>query len=122
MREDLQPYQVNVDHVIPVMSSRSCDPGTEAHGGYTFCGFAALVLLGKPHLCDVNKLLVSNLIMFLPQCVSGSKVISSWITSYSPCEQGSYPLYSRKFPLYRYLSYLLSASSRTPESCLYWDI
>ena len=38
---------------------RSCDPGTEAHGGYTFCGFAALVLLGKPHLCDVNKLLVS---------------------------------------------------------------
>ena len=95
MREDLQPYQINVDHVIPVMSSRSCDPGTEAHGGYTFCGFAALVLL---------------LIMFLPQCVSGS------------CEQGSYPLYSQKFPLYRYLSYLLSASSRTPESCLYWDI
>ncbi|XP_065893069.1 protein farnesyltransferase subunit beta-like [Dysidea avara] len=32
-------------------------PGTEAHGGYTFCGFAALVLLGKPHLCDMNKLM-----------------------------------------------------------------
>lgn len=85
----MQPYQVNVDHVMPVMSLRSCDPGTEAHGGYAFCGFAALVLLGKPHLCDVNKLLVSKLI-FLPQCVYGSMNLLSYrpgqITSYSPCE------------------------------------
>ena len=46
--------------MVFVMPSGSRDPGTEAHGGYTFCGFAALVLLGKPHLCDVNKLLVSK--------------------------------------------------------------
>ena len=51
---------MSVDHMISVMLSRSCDAGTEAHGGYTFCGFAALVLLGKPHLCDVKKLLVSK--------------------------------------------------------------
>jgi prenyltransferase beta subunit len=33
-------------------------PGLEAHGGYSFCGIAALVLLGKPHLCDLQSLLV----------------------------------------------------------------
>lgn len=32
-------------------------PGMEAHGGYAFCGFAALVLLGKGHLCDLKSLL-----------------------------------------------------------------
>ncbi|XP_076314534.1 protein farnesyltransferase subunit beta-like isoform X1 [Tachypleus tridentatus] len=32
-------------------------PGMEAHGGYTFCGFASLVLLGREKLCDVHKLL-----------------------------------------------------------------
>lgn len=60
MKEDFQLYQVNLDHMTSVMSPRSRDPGTEAHGGYTFCGFAGLVLLGKPNLCDVNKLLVSK--------------------------------------------------------------
>jgi len=34
-------------------------PGMEAHGGYSFCGVAALVMLGKQHLCDVRALLVS---------------------------------------------------------------
>lgn len=28
-------------------------PGMEAHGGYSFCAFAALVLLGKEKLCDM---------------------------------------------------------------------
>lgn len=28
-------------------------PGMEAHGGYSFCAFAALVLLGKEKLCDL---------------------------------------------------------------------
>ena len=37
----------------------SAVPGTEAHGGYTFCGVAGLVLLNKAHLCDVKCLLVS---------------------------------------------------------------
>jgi len=34
-------------------------PGMEAHGGYSFCGLAALVMLGKQHLCDIRLLLVS---------------------------------------------------------------
>ncbi|XP_066992853.1 protein farnesyltransferase subunit beta isoform X2 [Anabrus simplex] len=32
-------------------------PGLEAHGGYAFCGLAALSLLRKEHLCDVKALL-----------------------------------------------------------------
>lgn len=32
-------------------------PGMEAHGGYTFCSVAALVLLGHERLCDVQGLL-----------------------------------------------------------------
>ncbi|XP_076054899.1 farnesyl transferase beta subunit isoform X2 [Oratosquilla oratoria] len=32
-------------------------PGLEAHGGYTFCAFAALALLGKQCLCDTEALL-----------------------------------------------------------------
>ncbi|ESO00544.1 hypothetical protein HELRODRAFT_185749 [Helobdella robusta] len=32
-------------------------PGMEAHGGYSFCGLAALVLLGKECLCDHAALL-----------------------------------------------------------------
>lgn len=33
-------------------------PGLEAHGGYTFCGTAALVILGKEHMLDLKALLV----------------------------------------------------------------
>ena len=33
-------------------------PGQEAHGGYTFCGFAALSLLNCQHLADTDALLV----------------------------------------------------------------
>jgi len=32
----------------------------EAHGGYAFCGVAALTLLGHERLCDVDALLVSS--------------------------------------------------------------
>ncbi|XP_065211729.1 protein farnesyltransferase subunit beta [Planococcus citri] len=32
-------------------------PGMEAHGGYTFCGVAALTLLNSMHLCDMKALL-----------------------------------------------------------------
>lgn len=32
-------------------------PGTEAHGGYTFCGYAALVILGHEKLIDTDRLL-----------------------------------------------------------------
>ena len=34
----------------------SCSSG-EAHGGYTFCGLASLVLLKKTHLLDANDTL-----------------------------------------------------------------
>lgn len=33
-------------------------PGMEAHGGYTYCGLAALVILGKNHMCQMPSLLV----------------------------------------------------------------
>jgi len=33
-------------------------PGMEAHGGYSFCGLAALILLGKERLCDTDNLLL----------------------------------------------------------------
>lgn len=32
-------------------------PGGEAHGGYTFCAIAALVLLGGAHKCNLKSLL-----------------------------------------------------------------
>lgn len=32
-------------------------PGMEAHGGYSFCGLAALMLLGKGQLCNIDNLL-----------------------------------------------------------------
>lgn len=35
-------------------------PGMEAHGGYTFCGVAALVILKKEHLLNLRSLLVSS--------------------------------------------------------------
>ena len=35
-------------------------PGMEAHGGYSFCGVAALTLLNKTKLCDIDAVLVSS--------------------------------------------------------------
>lgn len=40
-------------------------PGLEAHGGYTFCGTAAMVILGKEHMLDLKALLVSLLCLVL---------------------------------------------------------
>jgi len=37
----------------------------EAHGGYSFCGLAALVMLGKQHLCDLHALLASSKLVLL---------------------------------------------------------
>ena len=34
-------------------------PGQEAHGGYSFCGLAALVILNQPEMCNLPRLLVS---------------------------------------------------------------
>ena len=33
-------------------------PGMEAHGGYSFCGLAALILMGKEKLCNLDTLLL----------------------------------------------------------------
>jgi prenyltransferase beta subunit len=33
------------------------EPGNEAHGGYTFCGLAALIVAGCPHALDLQQLL-----------------------------------------------------------------
>lgn len=33
------------------------EPGNEAHGGYTYCGLAALILAGRPDVLDVPRLL-----------------------------------------------------------------
>ena len=33
-------------------------PGLEAHGGYTYCGLAALTLMKAQHLCRTESLLV----------------------------------------------------------------
>lgn len=35
-------------------------PGMEAHGGYTFCGVAALVILKQEHLLNLRSLLVGD--------------------------------------------------------------
>lgn len=39
-------------------------PGMEAHGGYTYCGLASLVLMGKVDKCDLSALLVRKLFIF----------------------------------------------------------
>lgn len=39
----------------------------EAHGGYTFCGYAALYLLNKTHLIDESALLVRQFNVELTQ-------------------------------------------------------
>jgi prenyltransferase beta subunit len=33
-------------------------PGAEAHGGYSFCGYATLLLLDRESICDRETLLV----------------------------------------------------------------
>ena len=33
------------------------EPGNEAHGGYTFCGLAALVLINQAHHLDLPRLI-----------------------------------------------------------------
>ena len=33
------------------------EPGNEAHGGYTFCGLAALMLIDQAQVLDLRRLL-----------------------------------------------------------------
>lgn len=39
-------------------------PGKEAHNGYTFCGLAAMEILGGMHRLDMDKLVVSFFSLF----------------------------------------------------------
>lgn len=45
----------------------------EAHGGYTFCGLAALVILKKEHILNLKSLLVSNCLI----CLSKRVIVNS---------------------------------------------
>lgn len=47
-------------------------PGMEAHGGYTFCGMAALVILKKEHLLNLRSLLVSGTMPAAPRRLAGT--------------------------------------------------
>jgi protein farnesyltransferase subunit beta len=38
----------------------SAQPGREAHGGYTFCALATLVMLDSVELIDLDTLVVNN--------------------------------------------------------------
>ncbi|XP_003705898.1 farnesyl transferase beta subunit [Megachile rotundata] len=68
-------------------------PGMEAHGGYTFCALAALVLLGKTHFCSLKSLLrwIVNKQMRLEGGFQGrtNKLVDA---CYSFWQGGSFPL------------------------------
>lgn len=75
-------------------------PGLEAHGGYTFCGTAALVILGKEHMLDLKALLVSSLAWL-------------WVSFYS----GPSPFHDRVFLVRSHGSTLSWAAERL--TCLH---
>ena len=65
-------YHVNAplynyfEHNVPISPFYRCQtyeggfggvPGMEAHGGYSFCGLAALMFLRKGRLCNIDTLL-----------------------------------------------------------------
>ncbi|XP_014247001.1 protein farnesyltransferase subunit beta [Cimex lectularius] len=53
-------FENTVDWLVRCQSYEggfSGEPGMEAHGGYTFCAVAALVLLNSYHRCDIQSLL-----------------------------------------------------------------
>lgn len=68
-------------------------PGMEAHGGYAFCGLAALVLLGKPQFCCLKSFLrwIVNRQMRLEGGFQGrtEKLVDG---CYSFWQGGSFPL------------------------------
>ncbi|KZC10550.1 PREDICTED: protein farnesyltransferase subunit beta [Dufourea novaeangliae] len=68
-------------------------PGMEAHGGYTYCGLAALVLLGKTDFCHLKSLLawIVNKQMHLEGGFQGrsNKIVDG---CYSFWQGGTFPL------------------------------
>ncbi len=70
----------------------SAVPGTEAHGGYTFCGFAAAVLLKATQLVDMNSLLVA--IQCLQACILKAPVVCLGYTVLNVSTHVLYTVYS----------------------------
>lgn len=69
IKKSIFRFSIKMFHCVSCVSVRSCQnwegglsgvPGLEAHGGYTFCGTAALVILGKEHMLDLKALLVRS--------------------------------------------------------------
>ena len=52
--------------------------GLEAHGGYTFCGYAALAILGQEQKADTKKLLVNFLIWFISGYLRLFDLLTFW--------------------------------------------
>jgi hypothetical protein len=58
-------------HLCPAVCTQTYEgglggePGNEAHGGYTFCGLAALMIAGCPHALDLQRLLLLLLLLLL---------------------------------------------------------
>jgi hypothetical protein len=58
------------------------EPGNEAHGGYTFCGLAALMTAGCPHALDLQRLLLQCCLLVVVQVCAGCWVLQTSEGSY----------------------------------------
>ena len=88
-------------------------PGMEAHGGYSFCGLAALILLGKEKLCDLDTLLLWAASRQM-RCEGGFQGRTNKLVDgcYSFWQGGMFPL------LHRMISNTEEATSLAPDSWL----
>ena len=88
-------------------------PGMEAHGGYSFCGLAALILLGKEKLCDLDTLLLWAASRQM-RCEGGFQGRTNKLVDgcYSFWQGGMFPL------LHRMISGTEEAASLAPDSWL----
>ncbi|CDR01059.1 unnamed protein product [Oncorhynchus mykiss] len=71
-------FQDTPTHVFPCQNwegGLGGVPGLEAHGGYTFCGTAAVVILGKEHMLDLKTLLVNPL---QRELVDGNRLVQNY--------------------------------------------
>ena len=88
-------------------------PGMEAHGGYSFCGLAALILLGKEKLCDLDTLTLWAASRQM-RCEGGFQGRTNKLVDgcYSFWQGGMFPL------IHRMISTTEEASSLTSDSWL----
>ncbi len=69
------------------------EPGNEAHGGYTYCGLAALMLVGKADVLNLPRLL-----HFAVRCQANHLPFTSRLLSRDACSQVS-PGFKRESPV-----------------------